>query len=82
MERIEVLFASIAANSVAIITTDCSKNGYTAIGVVGWANSGSSGFYPYELRVLSTNLHVHIRNVTSSIISNAGITIFVLYQKN
>ena len=74
---------TINAGGTASISVSCAKSGYTPIGVVGWANGGHTGFYPYELWVgSSTSIAVYVRNITSSAISNATLSVRVLYMKN
>lgn len=73
---------SVAANGYASATVDCSKSGYTPIGVVGIHKTGSASGYsvPSNYYFNGNTLTVELRN-TSSSAATVNIQVFVLYQK-
>lgn len=77
---------SISANTSGNVTIDCSETGYTPIGIVGVAKSGSysSLCMLYEFRMDSTtptNARVYFRNIGSNDTS-ITVTVRVLMVKN
>lgn len=76
-----ITIGDIAANGTKTTNTDITIDGLSALGVVGWANIGASGFYPYQLDLSGNTLNCFVRNTSNSAISGASIQVMVLYQK-
>lgn len=73
----------IAANGSKTVTINAALSGFTAVAVAGWANGGSTSFYPYQLTVnTSGTVTAALKNTSSSAISDATIEVRVLYYKN
>lgn len=81
---------SISANGTAGASFTITKNGYTAIGIVGWQleNASSSGARYTFCRLYSTYIssqstaYVHLRNRYTAGGAKVKVTIQVLYKKN
>lgn len=80
VETKAVNIGTIAQGGVATGTASIAKSGYTPLGIMGWGNTGSSGFYLYSLMMSGTTLTASARNISTGSISNAGVSVSILYR--
>lgn len=73
-------FASVPIGGIAQQTLGIAMDGYEPVGAVGWANAGSTEFYPYQLAVNGTTLTAYIKSVSTSVLSNVSINVYVLFK--
>ena len=53
------------ANNTAAIDIDCTKAGYTLLGIIGYY-TGSSNVYPYNITSTGNTVRMTVRNTTNS----------------
>ena len=53
---------------------------YEPLCVAGWANGGSTQFYPYEIHLSGNNVICNVRNYYSSQLTGCSITVYILYR--
>ena len=66
------------------MTINIAVSNYIPLGVIGWFNTGSAGYFPYSLNTIVTTheLTVGVYNTLSRTVSNCKISVIVLYVKN
>ena len=75
--------ASIAGNDVKDFTIDCTKQGYTLLGQVGFTINSGGGCVMVSCRKTATNtITARVRNTTSSAITPGTIEAYALYTKD
>lgn len=83
VERKSVSFGNIPGNGSVTRTLDVTKDGYEPLGIVGYGNTGNTGFYAYQMTVDLSNgryiASIHARAVATA--NNSGMIFDVLYRK-